>query len=43
MDLMNLTAYCLLILTTGELDGLGEFVDGDIEISVPSDDPGEWP
>jgi hypothetical protein len=33
----------LLILTTGVASGHGEFVDGDIEILVPSDGPGKWP
>jgi hypothetical protein len=27
----------------GRLRSLGEFVDGDIEIPIPSDGPGKWP
>jgi hypothetical protein len=32
----------VLFLTRGCFRPLGEFVDGDIEIPVPSDGPGEW-
>jgi hypothetical protein len=37
---------CILLVDLdhrGRFRPLGEFVDGDIEISVPSDGPGKWP
>jgi hypothetical protein len=43
MDLINLDCGLLIDLDhRGCFRPLGEFVDGDIEIPVPSDGPGEW-
>jgi hypothetical protein len=42
IDLMNLITDCLLILTTGvTFWPLGEFVDDDIEILVPTNGLGK--